>query len=246
MGSISQKPRQPARRRPTASPRSCAAISFFSASATPRLPRRMQQVESAERMISRFFGGRAAIASARKRSRSATLVSLTPRLLFRGFRVLLDQPGHPGRGHAAVVLPVHGHDRAEGAGAEAVHRLDGEEAVLRGRPGRGVEPALQLVEDALRAAHVAGRAHADLHDVPAARREAEGLVEAGRAVDLGPRDAEARGDAVEHRLGQPVELLLRILQHHDQPLPAAAVGVDDLVHPAGSRPTARRPRDRAC
>ena len=64
--------------------------------------------------------------------------------------------------------------------------------------------------------HVAGRAQADVDHEPAARLEAEEVVEAGHAGHLGRRDLQELGHGVELRRAQVAELGLDLVQHGDQ------------------------------
>ena len=132
-------------------------------------------------------------------------------------------------GGVAVVLAVDHDDGADGAAAEAGHRLQRELAVLRRLPGRDVELALELLQDLRAAPDVAGRPQADEAGVLAPRLEAEGPVEGGHADDVDEGHAQGLGDLAERFRREVVEGLLDVEEDGDEVLLETLVLVDERL-----------------
>ncbi len=145
-----------------------------------------------------------------------------------------------GRDAPVGVVVADAHGRGQGAGADAVHRLQ------REQPSGVVVPTgvssswAKASDDERRAGHVAGGAHAHVDHVLAHRLEAELRVEAGHAEDPRERQVHLAGDLLERHARQPAEGVLGGVQRLDE---AGAVtqpgdhGVEelhvDLGHVAG-------------
>ena len=116
--------------------------------------------------------------------------------------------------------------RGEGAGADAVDRLEREQQVGRGAADRDVELLRERLGHQRRAGDVAGGAHAHADDVLADRREPELGVEAGDAEDARERQVRLLGDVLERDARQVAVGLLRGVQRLDE----AGAGADAGDH----------------
>ena len=79
-------------------------------------------------------------------------------------------------------LAVDDRHRREAAAAEAAHRLDGEEAVLRRRVEADAELALELLDEVVAAAQVACGAEADLSAISQVGRKI--TIDVDKALEL--------------------------------------------------------------
>ena len=113
-------------------------------------------------------------------------------------------------------LAVDDGDRREAAAAEAADGLDGEHAVVGGRVDADAELLLELLDEVVAAAQVAGGAEADLDDVLAGLLELEEVVEGDDAVDLRERDLQELARLDRDRARDVAVGLLHLVQHHDQ------------------------------
>ena len=135
------------------------------------------------------------------------------------------------RAHFGVDLVVDGDHGGKPAGAQAGHRLQGEQAV-----GGGLLLLLQLqvfpdgIVDGLRLTHVTGGAVTHFNNVLALGLQGEVFVEGGHAVYLCHADIQLLGDQLQNLGAEILKLRLHVLHDGDQMVALAAVGVDNLLH----------------
>ena len=108
---------------------------------------------------------------------------------------IVQHLGHGLAGQMAVGDAVDLHDRGQRAAAEAGDLLDGEQPLGVGVLAlRELQVPAEGLLDQLGPFDVAGRAVADVDDVPADRPVAELVVEGGNAGDRGRRDLRQLAD----------------------------------------------------
>ncbi len=143
-------------------------------------------------------------------------------------QVLGQQLGHPGGVHVAVGVTADAHHRSQGAAAQAGRRLDGEEALGVGvLPFPQAELVAQLRQGVPRAPQVAGRARADLDEVPAHGAGAEARVEAQHLGEPGRGHPRVLPHRAQRLLREEAQALLQRKQGGDQGRGAAGGGLHD-------------------
>ena len=94
-----------------------------------------------------------------------------------------------------------------------------------------VQLLFEAFQEQARAADEARGAQADFDRVPAHGRQAEGVVEAGHAEDLGQRNLQPQGQVLQHRAGQIAALVGHVLKDGDQRGPVVAIAGQDRIDP---------------
>ena len=99
-------------------------------------------------------------------------------------------------------MAIDDDDRPEGAGSEAIDRLEGELPVGGRLAGLDAQLALELIDHPRRTANVTRRAEAGGNDVPAPGLQREAAVERRDAVDVHQRAAGLVGHHPQDLLGE--------------------------------------------
>jgi len=141
-----------------------------------------------------------------------------------------EQTAHQLGLHVRTHFAVDQHDGREGAASHARHAFQTELAVRSHLAGRDAEPLLEVVQDLMTAAHMAGCALADVNRMLGWRLKSEVSVEARQSVDLVFRHSGRGGEYPQRVFGQVTVALLDFLEARNQMLlayPARAGAVSE-------------------
>ena len=151
---------------------------------------------------------------------------------------VIEEVGELGLRKPREELAVDGDCRRQGAGSQAGHDLDAEQAIARGLAGLDAQGLGQALERLGGAFDVASGAAAK-HDMELALGlEAELVVEGGHAVNLAGGYAHVPADADDSVFGEVSELGLDFLKNGNQVIPLRArMALKYRIHHFGSLQT---------